>query len=327
MIKRAVIFVPLLVATLGTKADKSGCRSFMEENDLCLSICQPGWIELIRPEKPSLYMSIPPVGDLGEVVYEFTQFLAQRDLQKAGLTVDRSDRPSDMSEVHLVSRLIHSKEGTGFKRFSCDTPDGVSVGYVDLEVVDEEGAACNTLSHYWTKWRHVLDQLSARVNRNRVCFTNVEKEDENPNYYLYQGSPYGFKVGGREYVSGEQYTVAAKALMAGEHDILRKIMRTPEQTKLFDLGRQIKHLNFARWDVEADDIVFIGALAKYASNADIRERLLATGDQELVFVDGEPGNWGVKKDLAHCQDPANAIEGRNRLGKILMKVRSALSVL
>lgn len=56
---------------------------------------------------------------------------------------------------------------------------------------------------------------------------------------------------------------------------------------------------------------------KFERNADLAERLLATGDEELV----EGNTWG---DRYWGIDPVGSRNGDNNLGKILMEVRDRL---
>lgn len=68
------------------------------------------------------------------------------------------------------------------------------------------------------------------------------------------------------------------------------------------------------WEYVKNDIMFDVVLSKFVTNPVLKKMLLDTGNEELV--EGNTWNdtyWGV------CNG-----EGQNRLGKILMKVRSLL---
>ena len=77
-------------------------------------------------------------------------------------------------------------------------------------------------------------------------------------------------------------------------------------------GRKVKLRH--DWEDIKDDIMYKVVKAKFEQNVDLKEKLLATGDEYL-----EEGNtwndtyWGVCKG-----------RGKNMLGKILMKVRLEL---
>ena len=67
------------------------------------------------------------------------------------------------------------------------------------------------------------------------------------------------------------------------------------------------------WEEVKDDVMYAVCKEKFR-NPDLRDRLLATGDEELV--EGNTWNdryWGVCKG-----------EGENKLGKILMRIREEI---
>lgn len=79
------------------------------------------------------------------------------------------------------------------------------------------------------------------------------------------------------------------------------------------LGRQVEM--WPDWDKVRDQIMYEVVFEKFSQNAEIRERLIATGDAALV--EGNTWNdkyWGV------CNG-----EGENHLGEILMRVRRDLA--
>jgi ribA/ribD-fused uncharacterized protein len=68
------------------------------------------------------------------------------------------------------------------------------------------------------------------------------------------------------------------------------------------------------WEEVKDKVMYEIVLAKFTQNPDLKEKLLATGDEHL-----EEGNtWGDT-----TWGTVNGI-GENRLGRILMKVRNEL---
>lgn len=78
-------------------------------------------------------------------------------------------------------------------------------------------------------------------------------------------------------------------------------------------GRNVKLRH--DWEEVKNDIMYLVVKAKFEQNSDLKDKLIATGDEYL-----EEGNtwndtyWGVCKG-----------NGKNMLGKILMQVRSELS--
>lgn len=84
-------------------------------------------------------------------------------------------------------------------------------------------------------------------------------------------------------------------------------------------GKGIKKIRFD-WEKKKDLIMYQIVKDKFNRNEDLKEKLLATGNEELInnnlIHDNEYGNCLCEK----CKD----IEGQNKLGKILMKVRTEI---
>lgn len=111
------------------------------------------------------------------------------------------------------------------------------------------------------------------------------------------------------YPTNEHFFQAMKTLDLLERKKIASA-QTPGQAKR--LGRQVK----LRWDWESvkEDTMLIGLRYKF-SNPDLKEKLLATGDEELV-----EGNWWGDQYWGVCDGI-----GKNKLGKLLMKVREELA--
>jgi len=80
------------------------------------------------------------------------------------------------------------------------------------------------------------------------------------------------------------------------------------------MGRDRKHPLRRDWEQVKDEIMQQGVLRKFETHADIREILLATGDELIVENSPIDYYWGCGKDG----------NGKNRLGEILMAVREIL---
>lgn len=123
------------------------------------------------------------------------------------------------------------------------------------------------------------------------------------NFYY---SPFMFQ--GRQYPTVEHFFQAHKA-KTYEDFISVLVEPTPKGAK--QVGRKIKMRE--DWETVKDTIMLEGLRAKFSIKG-LREKLLATGDEELI-----EGNhwhdtyWGV----------CNGI-GKNKLGKMLMQVREEI---
>ena len=111
------------------------------------------------------------------------------------------------------------------------------------------------------------------------------------------------------WASVEHYYQASKATNQADADMVRQLSRPGKAKRA---GRAIKVR--ADWDIIKDEIMLRGVRAKFQQNQGLADKLLATGDAELI----EENQWG---DVYYgtCQG-----YGENRLGKILMRVREEL---
>ncbi len=71
------------------------------------------------------------------------------------------------------------------------------------------------------------------------------------------------------------------------------------------------------WETAKYGVMAVIVKNKFLLNGDLADRLLATGDQDLV----EGNAWG---DRYWGVDPIGSINGQNHLGEILMRVRDEL---
>ena len=81
------------------------------------------------------------------------------------------------------------------------------------------------------------------------------------------------------------------------------------------LGRQITLR--PDWEEIKDEIMYQVVFAKFSQNIDLRLKLIATGECELI-----EGNYWHDNTWGDCScDKCANIVGENRLGRILMRVR------
>jgi ribA/ribD-fused uncharacterized protein len=128
--------------------------------------------------------------------------------------------------------------------------------------------------------------------------------------FLSNYHPSPIEVDGILYATLEHAFHAAKTLKLEEKRAIAAAA-TPGDAKR--MGRKVQ----LRPDWEQAEVGIMGALVrlKFTAHADLRAKLLATGDAELI-----EGNWWKDTFWGVCRG-----QGRNELGKILMKVRSELA--
>lgn len=120
-----------------------------------------------------------------------------------------------------------------------------------------------------------------------------------------------FELDGRRWISNEHYYQANKAVDDLDYEYVADAL-TPGEAKR--RGREIEIEG--RWDMVRDRVMWKGLYAKFTQNPNLKDKLLATGDEELV--EGNTWHdtyWGV----------CNGV-GKNKLGKMLMVLRDLLRV-
>jgi N-glycosidase YbiA len=95
---------------------------------------------------------------------------------------------------------------------------------------------------------------------------------------------------------------------------LEKVRQTKTPKDAANMGRDRSLPLRSDWGQVKDDVMRKAVLQKFRTHADIREILLATGDEVLVENSPIDYYWGCGKDGS----------GKNKLGQILMEVREVL---
>ena len=139
-------------------------------------------------------------------------------------------------------------------------------------------------------------------------YSTVDEYGEFSNF-----SRHGFELDGKYWPTSEHYFQAQKFIGTDDEYVERiRMAKTPKYAA--ELGRSRKYPLRADWENIKDDIMRRAVLAKFRAHEALRERLLATGDEDIV--ENAPGDyyWGCGADGS----------GKNMLGLILMEVRKTL---
>jgi N-glycosidase YbiA len=125
-------------------------------------------------------------------------------------------------------------------------------------------------------------------------------------------SPHGVHSNGKWFPTVEHYFQAMKFEGSDHAHTIRKAA-SPKQAKALAWRREFPLR--PDWDEIRDDVMIRGVREKFTKHEKLRQLLLATGQEELV--ENAPGDfyWGCGADGS----------GENRLGKILMQVRTELA--
>lgn len=157
-----------------------------------------------------------------------------------------------------------------------------------------------------------------------IVFSSSEEAD-NTHKILSNGSAHPIQVDEVKYPTVEHYFAAMKAKEAGDDDSYAKVMKAKTVKQVKAVEKKISD-DDADWNEgKQKEYMEIGVRAKYTQNPEPRKALLDTGEKTIGFADERDVFWGVGSSLK--RDKINDIgkwRGANELGKLLMKIRSAL---
>jgi ribA/ribD-fused uncharacterized protein len=137
-------------------------------------------------------------------------------------------------------------------------------------------------------------------------------------YYEFSNfAPFGFEDNGAYWPTVEHYFQAQK-FSAPEHANYREMIRQAKTSKIAKShGRTRKIKIRPDWEEVKDDVMLYALRRKFEQHPGLRELLLSTG--ELILVEASPYDsyWGSGRQG----------NGRNRLGQLLMQVRTEIRLL
>jgi ribA/ribD-fused uncharacterized protein len=137
-----------------------------------------------------------------------------------------------------------------------------------------------------------------------------------------------FEVDSVEYSCVEQYMQAQKARTFGDELKYLEIMKEKNPKAMKRLGRGVVPFDKEKWSSVAEDIVYRGLVAKFQTNAKLRDALVLTGGKQLVECSPRDRLWGAGIGQATLNKMAQSgevrLRGKNRLGELLMRVRASL---
>jgi ribA/ribD-fused uncharacterized protein len=103
---------------------------------------------------------------------------------------------------------------------------------------------------------------------------------------------------------------AQKCALGSEYDAIHQTKKANDARLLGQKVQMREHWD----DIHKDRVMLECVLAKFLQHKDIRDQLMATGDEELIEDSPVDSYWGCGADGT----------GKNKLGKILMKIREDL---
>lgn len=143
--------------------------------------------------------------------------------------------------------------------------------------------------------------------------------EENIKFYAV-GQPFGefsnfalypIKIKGKTWKTTEHYFQAQKFIDKGYQE---KVRKAPSPMKAAELGRSRKVKIQKNWDNIKDNVMYEAIQAKFTQHKDLQELLLSTREAILIEHTENDAYWGDGGDGS----------GKNKLGKLLMKLREKL---
>jgi ribA/ribD-fused uncharacterized protein len=134
-----------------------------------------------------------------------------------------------------------------------------------------------------------------------------------------------FEVAGQGYSSADQFMMAEKARLFGDHESRAHILKSDDPAEAKKVGRGVRDFDEGRWSEARFDLVTRGNLAKFGQDERLRAHLLSTRDDLLVEASPTDTIWGIglAADHAQARNPA-AWRGLNLLGFALVRTRAIL---
>jgi ribA/ribD-fused uncharacterized protein len=125
-------------------------------------------------------------------------------------------------------------------------------------------------------------------------------------------APFAVRVYGQVWPTTEHFFQAQKFAASPDEEALR-VARSPSEVAA--MGRDRARPLRADWERVKDDVMRRAVRCKFVQHPTLADRLLATGDAELVEKTNVDLYWGCGVDGT----------GKNMLGKILMEVRADIT--
>lgn len=138
-----------------------------------------------------------------------------------------------------------------------------------------------------------------KVDNSYGCFSNFSK--------------YGFELDGKYWATSEHYFQSQKFVGS---DFAEEVRLSSTPMEAARIGRDRSKPLRQDWEEAKDAIMKKAVLAKFCTHREIKDLLIATGDEEIIEETTDDYYWGCG---------ANGT-GQNVLGLILMEVRSILKL-
>lgn len=154
-----------------------------------------------------------------------------------------------------------------------------------------------------------------------ICFHNPNEE----NGYLSNWYPTHFTVDGIEFSSMEQFMMYQKACRFHDASVAKEILSTNDVAEIKKLGREVHGYDENTWNGVRQIVVYEGLKAKFSQNAELKAKLVDTGEAILAECAVRDQIWGIGLSMRDSNRlDRSKWKGKNLLGYALMMVREQL---
>ncbi len=122
-------------------------------------------------------------------------------------------------------------------------------------------------------------------------------------------APFPIDLDGKRWPTTEQYYQAQKFT---DPDLQTKIRKAEKPIIAKKLAHKHRDQIRPDWDAVKDDVMHRAVRRKFELHAELRDLLLATGDEKIVEAAPTDYYWGVGREGT----------GQNKLGKIIERIRA-----
>lgn len=154
-----------------------------------------------------------------------------------------------------------------------------------------------------------------------ICFHNPDEENGYlSNWYLCR-----FTADGVVFSSMEQFMMYRKAICFHDNEMAAQILEADDAARIKEFGRRVSGYDDNYWNGVRQLIVYEGLLAKFSQNAELKEKLKATGNAVLAECAVKDRIWGIGLSMSD-PDRLDRVKwkGQNLLGYALMMTRDRL---
>ena len=166
---------------------------------------------------------------------------------------------------------------------------------------------------------HEFSLFSARTRKTGDCMGFYSEFSFLSNFFKSD-----FQVDNRTYPTMEHYFQTMRCQAAGRDDLVNQINVTSDCAAVKSVGDSVPSRDLPQdWYAKQEPIMKAGLVAKFSQSADLKAKLIQSGSATLVECTSNKF-WGGDCKLSSEDLRTQTYSGRNKLGKLLMDVRTEL---